>query len=121
MVHHGEALRAATKDDHLVYHLERAAAGADLDAQDRAMLAFARKLNFEPGRIAQEDVDALHSSGFDDRGVVDIVLIVSLFNFLNRIVDGVGIRAEEPFRQVKARGDARVEAALAGKEAATGD
>jgi hypothetical protein len=46
--------------------------------------------------------------------VVDIVLIVSLFNFMNRIVDGVGIRAEEPFRQAKARGDARVEAGPGG-------
>jgi uncharacterized peroxidase-related enzyme len=110
----------ASKDDHLVYHLERDEAGADLDAQDRALLSFARKLNFEPGHLAQADVDALRAAGFDDRGVVDIVLIVSLFNFMNRIVDGVGIRADEPFRQAKARGDARVEAALAGKGAAAG-
>ncbi len=32
---------------------------------------------------------------------------------MNRIVDGVGIRAEEPFRKAKERGDARVEAELA--------
>ena len=111
----------ATKDDHLVYHLERDEAGADLDAQDRAMLSFARRLNFEPGRIAQEDVDTLRAAGFDDRGVVDIVLIVSLFNFMNRIVDGVGIRSEEPFRQAKARGDARVEAAMVARDASAGD
>ena len=43
----------ATKDDHLVYHLERDEAGADLDAQERAMLAFARRLNFEPGHLTQ--------------------------------------------------------------------
>jgi uncharacterized peroxidase-related enzyme len=110
----------AAKDDHLVYHIERDEAGADLEPPDRAMLTFARKLNFEPGRIAQEDVDALRAAGFEDRGVVDVVLIVSLFNFMKRIVDGVGIRAEEPFRQAKARGDARVEAALAGKDATAG-
>ena len=121
MVHHGEFLRAASKDDHLVYHLERDESGAGLDGQDRAMLAFARKLNFEPGRIAQEDVDALRAAGFDDRGVVDVVLIVAMFNFMNRILDGVGIRAEETFLQAKARGDARVEAALAGKGGAAGD
>jgi len=110
MVHHGEALRIGTKDDHLVFHIERDWRQGPIDAMDRAMLTFAEKLNFHPGRIGAEDVDELRKAGFDDCGVLDIVLITSLFNFMNRIVDGVGIRAEDSFRKLKAKGDARVEA-----------
>ena len=110
MVHHGEALRVATRDDHLVFHMERDWRLADLDDQERAMLTFAERLNFHPGKIDQKDVDGLHQAGFDDRGILDVILITALFNFMNRIVDGVGLRAEEAFRRNKERGDARVEA-----------
>ena len=97
------------QDDHLVYHLERDWKEAALDAQDRAMLTFVEKLNFTPGKAAQEDVDVLREAGFDDRGVLDVVMITAMFNFMNRLADGVGIRAEEKFRKLKARKDAEVE------------
>ena len=45
MVHHGEYLRAITRDDLLIWHLEHDDSQAGLDPQERAMLDFARKLN----------------------------------------------------------------------------
>ena len=85
------------------------------------MLDFAHKLNFEPGKMNQADVEALRSAGFDDRGVLDIVLVVSLFNFMNRLADGLGVPPQAKFVETKAKGDARVEAELeSGPAAAAG-
>lgn len=118
MVHHGEFLRAASRDDHLVYHLEHDWKEGPIDDQERAMLTFVEKLNNQPGKIAAEDVEALRKAGFEETGVLDIIMITALFNFMNRVLDGVGIRAEDSFRQNMERGHARVEAAAEGGEAA---
>jgi uncharacterized peroxidase-related enzyme len=96
-----------------VYHVQHEAERADLQPGEREMLAFARKLNFHPPRVTAEDVQRLRDAGFDDRAVLDIVLVVSLFNFMNRLADGLGVEAEPHFIEQKTQGDARAEAALA--------
>ena len=112
MVHHGEFLRAACKDDLLVYHLERDWRQASLDAADVAMLNFVEKLNGKPGQVLQEDIDALRAAGFDDRNVLDIVMICAAYNFMNRLADGVGLPAEEGYLRIRARRDKQVEEEL---------
>lgn len=72
------------------------------------MLHYVVKLNGTPGKIDAADVQALRDAGFDDRGVLDIVLITSGFNFMNRLADGLGVRADAGFRAAKERADARV-------------
>jgi uncharacterized peroxidase-related enzyme len=96
-----------------VYHVQHEAERADLQPGEREMLAFARKLNFHPPRVTAEDVQRLRDAGFGDRAVLDIVLVVSLFNFMNRLADGLGVEAEPHFLEQKAQGDARAEAASA--------
>lgn len=118
MIHHGEFLRINSRDDHLVYHLERDWKGAELDDQDRVMLHFVEKLIFTPGKITADDVDTLRKVGFDDRGVLDVVMQTAMFNFMNRLADGVGIRAEDKFRALKDRKDNSVQEALSVEGAA---
>ena len=67
---------------------------AELTAADRAMLDFAVKLTRAPSAVTRADVDALRSSGFDDAGIHDIVQITALFNYYNRLADGLGIDPE---------------------------
>lgn len=114
MIHHGEFLRAASRDDHLVYHLEHDWKEGPIDDQERAMLTFVEKLNFQPGKVTAEDVEALRQAGFEELGVLDIIMITSLFNFMNRVLDGVGIRADDSFRQNMERAAVRVERATIG-------
>ncbi len=120
MVHHGEYLRVITKDDHLIYHLERDWTKADLPPDERAMLEYARKLNFEPSRMTGQDFQSLRDAGFDDRGALDIVMIVSVFNLLNRWANAVGVAPEVGLARAKERGDARAEADLKPQAAAGG-
>lgn len=63
---------------------------ADLDAADRAMLAYAEKLTRTPGAMVREDLEALRAAGFDDRAITQIAGIAAMFAYLNRMADGLG-------------------------------
>jgi alkylhydroperoxidase family enzyme len=45
-------------------------------------------------RITREDLDRLLAVGFDDRGILQISLIASWFNDINRVADGLGVGRE---------------------------
>ena len=67
---------------------------ADLIEADRRMLDFAIKLTRTPGQMTREDVLGLRAVGFDDATVHDIVQVAGLFNYYNRLADGLGIDLE---------------------------
>jgi uncharacterized peroxidase-related enzyme len=67
---------------------------AELAPADRAMLDFAVKLTRTPSAMAEADVRALRAVGFDDAAIHDIVQITALFNYYNRLADGLGIDPE---------------------------
>lgn len=67
---------------------------ADLSPADRAMLDFAIKLTHTPWAMRREDVEGLRAVGFGDVAIHDIVQVAALFNYYNRLADGLGIDAE---------------------------
>lgn len=67
---------------------------AELTAADRAMLDFAVKLTRAPAAMTEADVAGLRSQGFSDRAIHDVVQVAALFNYYNRIADGLGIDPE---------------------------
>lgn len=62
------------------------------------MLDFVVQLSKDATRISPADHDKLRAVGFDDRGILQITLIASWFNYINRVADalGVGRDAEKP-------------------------
>jgi uncharacterized peroxidase-related enzyme len=68
---------------------------ADLSQQDRAMLDYAVKLTACPRAVDVRDVDALRAVGFDDTGILDICQVVSYYNYVNRLADGLGVELED--------------------------
>lgn len=58
------------------------------------MLDFAIRLTRDPQSVAQAHVQELREAGFDDVAIHDIVQVVSLFNYYNRLADGLGIDPE---------------------------
>ena len=42
-------------------------------------------------KVTSEDLDRLRAVGFDDRGILQINLIASWFNYINRVADGLGV------------------------------
>lgn len=59
------------------------------------MLEYAMKLTLEPGGMREADVEALRAAGFSDTAIHDIAQVTALFNFYNRLADGLGIAIDE--------------------------
>ena len=67
---------------------------AELSEADRAMLEYAVKLTTAPHSVGAEDADALRRAGFDDTAILDVCQVVSYYNYVNRLADGLGVPLE---------------------------
>jgi uncharacterized peroxidase-related enzyme len=64
---------------------------AAISEQDRVMLDFVVRLTKDATKISRDDHAKLHAAGFDDRGILQITLIASWFNYINRVADALGV------------------------------
>ncbi len=60
-----------------------------------ALCRYAVKLTTAPHAMEHGDIEELRNTGLDDRGIVDANQVVSYFNYVNRVADGLGIELEE--------------------------
>lgn len=95
---HGAGLRRESNDDELASHVMHDYTKADLDDQTRAILDYAIKLTVAPSEIHHDDFIKLRNAGLDDQQILSTVLITSMFNFMTRIADGLGVEPS-PGRQ----------------------
>jgi uncharacterized peroxidase-related enzyme len=96
MESHVEFLRRASLDEELAAALRRDFTQAKLSEQDRTMLDFAVKLTVAAYKVTPEDLDRLRAVGFDDVGILQITLIASWFNYINRVADALGVGRPDP-------------------------
>lgn len=68
---------------------------AALDAADRALLDYARKLTLSPADMTDDDTAALHAAGWSDAQVWEATFIVSIFAMFNRMADAFGLEAPD--------------------------
>jgi uncharacterized peroxidase-related enzyme len=64
---------------------------APISEQDKAMLEYVVKLTRDATQCTRADHDKLRAVGFDDRGILQITLIASWFNYINRVADALGV------------------------------
>ena len=67
---------------------------APISRQDRVMLDYVIKLTKDATKVRPEDHDRLRDAGFDDKGILQITLIASWFNYINRVADALGVGRE---------------------------
>ena len=67
---------------------------APISEQDRTMLDYVVKLTKDATKCSAEDHARLRAVGFDDRGILQITLIASWFNYINRAADALGVGRE---------------------------
>jgi uncharacterized peroxidase-related enzyme len=67
---------------------------APISDQDKAMLEYVVKLTRDATQCSPEDHTKLRAAGFDDRGILQITLIASWFNYINRVADALGVGRE---------------------------
>lgn len=65
-----------------------------LSPRDRALCLYAEKLTKTPDQVSEVDVAALRTAGLGDAEILDAAQIAAYFNFVNRIVLGLGVEVE---------------------------
>lgn len=65
------------------------------DGMDQGDLSGFEKVTIAPSAITQADVQRLRDVGWTDRDILDIVQVCAYFNFRVRVVDGLGLDANE--------------------------
>ena len=73
---------------------------AGLGEADRLLCDYAVKLTLDPGAMTAADLEPLRTAGFDDAAISIAVQVVSYFNYINRIADGLGVDPE-PWMKLK--------------------
>lgn len=95
-LHHAEALFHYWKDRKKVEQLSSDFNQLDLNNVDSRLCKLAQKLTLYPDNIEEEtDIQPLKNTGLSDRAILDAVLVISYFNFVNRMVQGLGVEADE--------------------------
>lgn len=64
---------------------------APISEQEKVMLEYVVQITRDATRISPADHDRLRSAGFDDQGILQITLIASWFNYINRVADALGV------------------------------
>ena len=55
------------------------------------MLDYVVQLTKDATRLQQQDHEKLRVAGFEDKAILQITLIASWFNYINRVADALGV------------------------------
>ncbi len=80
-----------TLDEELVAAIQRDYRTAPIDPSDRVMLDYVAELTRDATRVTPAHHERLRAAGFDDVGILQITLIASWFNYINRVADALGV------------------------------
>ena len=89
---HKETAKAFGVEESLIEALLADFDNAPVDARLKPILAYARILTLTPTMALQRHVDAVFAAGWTERDLHDAVLTVCLFNFMNRLLEGHGVK-----------------------------
>ncbi|PIP80146.1 MAG: peroxidase [Gammaproteobacteria bacterium CG22_combo_CG10-13_8_21_14_all_40_8] len=93
--HHGEALNNFWKDENRVEQLKADFTQCGLTEKELGLAQYAWQLTQDPSASTQQQIDSLKALGWSDRAILDAALVISYFNFVNRMVLGLGAHIEE--------------------------
>ena len=66
-------------------------ATANVAENMKPIFRYVKKLTLTPSKMVQADADAVFNAGWSERALYDAIVICCAFNFMNRLVDGLGI------------------------------
>lgn len=94
VAHHADALGRYQKDARVIDELRARGTSAGATARERALIDFSRKLTATPQSMGAEDTEALRAAGLNDEEILMGTLTAAYFNFVNRVVLGLGVELE---------------------------
>lgn len=63
----------------------------------KPVLRYAGKLTKDPRSVNQADADAIFAAGWEETALYHTVAVTALFNFMNRLVEGMGIELDQAY------------------------
>jgi uncharacterized peroxidase-related enzyme len=88
---HAEFLRRVNLNREMVEALREDYRTAPISDSDRVMLDYVVQLTVDSTKLHPGHHDKLRAAGFDDRAILQITLIASWFNYINRVADALGV------------------------------
>lgn len=93
--HHAEALNYYWKNSEVINNFIKDFRSVDVKPEVKILLDYAFQLTISPNSISQESIKNIKSYGWTDEDILLVNLIVSYFNFVNRIALGLGVEFSE--------------------------
>lgn len=92
--HHSQALNHYWKDEVRTKQLALDFGLCGLSDMEIELCEFAKLLTIEPNSTGDVNIERLKAKGLSDSAILDATLVVAYFNFVNRMVLGLGVRLE---------------------------
>jgi uncharacterized peroxidase-related enzyme len=70
---------------------------APVSEKMKPVLRYALKLTRQPSSITAADADAIFAAGWEEAALYHTVAVTALFNFMNRLVEGMGIELDSNY------------------------
>ncbi|MFZ2325083.1 MAG: peroxidase-related enzyme [Ignavibacteriaceae bacterium] len=93
--HHAEALNYYWKDTEKLQKFIKDYKSIKLSPEINVLLNYAYNLTAFPNAISQKTIDDLKTFNWNDEDILLVNLIISYFNFVNRIALGLGVESSE--------------------------
>lgn len=94
--HHADAVNHYWKDSEKVEQLKKDYTQLDLSDVERKLCDYAHHLTTNAGPLKESDfIQPLRDLGLGDRAILDANMVISYFNFVNRMVLGLGVQEED--------------------------
>lgn len=97
---HTETARAFGLPDDAVARLVADLDTAPVEPKLRPILRYVRTLTLSPSSLVEADAEAVVAAGWEEQALHDAIAVGCLFNFMNRLLDGHGVKGHaELYRQ----------------------
>lgn len=70
---------------------------APVDDRMKPVLAYVKKLTLTPSHMTPADAEGVFAAGWNEQALHDAVSVCALFNFMNRFVQGMGVKADSDY------------------------
>ncbi len=90
-IHEAVALRFGIQPN-TIEDLLKAIDDSPIEKKLHPIFYFAKKLTLSPAKMVQDDADQVFAAGWSEKALEDVIAIVALFNYYNRLLEGHGIK-----------------------------
>lgn len=66
---------------------------SEVEEKLKPLLEYVRKLTLTPAMMSDHDAEKVYAAGWEEQALFDAVSVCALFNFMNRIIEGSGIKS----------------------------